>query len=599
MNEHKTVIQPRKHFARRLILVMAAFMVIALCIISLLFYRINASSMKSKLLDTIQLTDKQIVSQIENRFSQIRNASDTILYYMYAIPEKMDTDPVRYLDSYALLRKNTSLLQTIFSFNHVIFFLEKGTPFSQEGLMFFDMEKLGDFSLDDSTIKAVSQGPCWLYRPAQTYPFFVDMSSASVPEILYLQGKYVAAEDRMQYLYYIGIEADEISDLLASAYPATSIRSCLVAADGTVISSSDASIFPDNTVLEPEWFARLQENHSLTDKTAVYYCRELENGWHYITQVSQKYIHANTRVYISTFLLILIATILVVVLFIILITGSMTRRITLLSKSAGEVRFDQNQFHGVKADYVQQIPEKDYDEVDQLADTYNRMMDMIYDNIDHITALRQQEESLKYRLLQSLINPHFLYNILDSIAACNRIGKTDLANQMIMDLTRFYRMTMHKSNELITIREELEIATLYMELEVICRGNSYSWEIHTEEDIENFLICKFTLQPFIENSIRHGMQGSGRKLHIQIDVTYGDDTIIILIRDNGHGIPADKLQELRDQIEKGEVDTSKHFGICNVSARISSELFGHGTIEINSEEEAGTTVKIEFLQLLP
>ena len=133
MNEHKTVIQPRKHFARRLILVMAAFMVIALCIISLLFYRINASSMKSKLLDTIQLTDKQIVSQIENRFSQIRNVSDTILYYMYAIPEKMDTDPVRYLDSYALLRKNTSLLQTIFSFNHVIFFLEKGTPFSQEG----------------------------------------------------------------------------------------------------------------------------------------------------------------------------------------------------------------------------------------------------------------------------------------------------------------------------------------------------------------------------------------------------------------------------------------------------------------------------------
>ena len=391
MNEHKTVIQPRKHFARRLILVMAAFMVIALCIISLLFYRINANSMKSKLLDTIQLTDKQIVSQIENRFSQIRNASDTILYYMYAIPEKMDTDPVRYLDSYALLRKNTSLLQTIFSFNHVIFFLEKGTPFSQEGLMFFDMEKLGDFSLDDSTIKAVSQGPCWLYRPAQTYPFFVDMSSASVPEILYLQGKYVAAEDRMQYLYYIGIEADEISDLLASAYPATSISSCLVAADGTVISSSDASIFPDNTVLEPEWFARLQENHSLTDKTAVYYCRELENGWHYITQVSQKYIHANTRVYISTFLLILIATILVVVLFIILITGSMTRRITLLSKSAGEVRFDQNQFHGVKADYVQQIPEKDYDEVDQLADTYNRMMDMIYDNIDHITALRQQK----------------------------------------------------------------------------------------------------------------------------------------------------------------------------------------------------------------
>ena len=599
MNGHETVIQPRRHFARKLVLVMAASTVIALCVISLLFYQFNARAMKNKLLDTIQLTDKQIVSQIENRFSQIKNASDTILYYMYAIPERMDTDPVNYLDSYALLRKNTSLLQSIFAFRHVIFFLEENTPFSQEGLMFFGMDKLGEFSLDPSTLKAVSQGPCWLYRPAQTYPFFVDMSSDPIPEILYLQGKYVAAQDRMQYLYYIGIDADEITDLLSSAYPAPSIASCLVSDDGTVISSSDASIFPRNTVLDPDWFQKMPSGSSFADKNAVYYCRELENGWHYITQVSQAYIHANTRVYISTVLLILTATILAVVLIIILITGSMTRRITLLSKSAGEVRFDQNQFHGVKADYVLQIPEKEYDEIDQLACTYNRMMDMIYDNIDHITALRQQEESLKYRLLQSLINPHFLYNILDSIAACNRIGKTDLANRMIMDLTKFYRMTMNKSNELITIRDELEIATLYLELEAICRGNSYSWEIHTEEDIENFLICKFTLQPFIENSIRHGMLGSGSKLHIQIDVRYGDDTIIILIRDNGHGIPADKLQDLRDQMEKGEVDTSKHFGICNVSARISSELFGHGCIQIDSEEGVGTTVKIEFLQLLP
>ena len=111
MNGHETVIQPRRHFARKLVLVMAASTVIALCVISLLFYQFNARAMKNKLLDTIQLTDKQIVSQIENRFSQIKNASDTILYYMYAIPERMDTDPVNYLDSYALLRKNTSLVR--------------------------------------------------------------------------------------------------------------------------------------------------------------------------------------------------------------------------------------------------------------------------------------------------------------------------------------------------------------------------------------------------------------------------------------------------------------------------------------------------------
>ncbi len=599
MNIHENVFHHRKHFAHKLILVMVTFSVVTLCVISLLFYNINARTMKSKLLDTIQLTDKQIVSQIENRFSQMKNASDTILYYMYAIPDSSDVDPVAYLDAYSLLRKNTSMLQTIFSFRHVIFFLDNDSPFSQEGLMFFSMDKLEAFSLDASSLSLAAKGPCWLYRPAQAYPFFVNFSSEPVPEILYLQGKYIATEDRMQYLYYIGIETDEITSLLSSAYSDPSISSCLLTGDGSVISSSDFSIFPRDSVFEADWLDKLRTGNPLTTGDAVYYCSELENGWYYVTQISQAYIHANTRAYISTVLLILFITMVLVVLLIILITGNMTRRIRLLSESAKEVNFDQNRFHGVKVDYVAQIPEKDYDEIDQLASTYNRMMDMIYDNIDHITALRQQEESLKYRLLQSLINPHFLYNILDSIASCNRIGKTDLANRMIMDLTKFYRMTMNKSNELITIREELEIATLYLELESICRGNSYSWEIHTDEDIENFLICKFTLQPFIENSIRHGMQGSDSKLHIQIDVRYGDDTIIIQIRDNGHGIPKDKLQELRDQIEKGEIDTSKSFGICNVSARISSELFGHGLIEINSEENVGTTVKIEFLQLLP
>lgn len=170
---------------------------------------------------------------------------------------------------------------------------------------------------------------------------------------------------------------------------------------------------------------------------------------------------------------------------------------------------------------------------------------------------------------------------------------------MIMDLTKFYRMTLRKSNELITIRDELEIARLYMELESICRDGNFTWDVEMDEEIENFMICKFTLQPFIENSILHGMQGFNQKLHIQIEIRYGDDTVLIFIRDNGNGIPPQKLEELRESLKSHTVDTSRHFGIGNVNARISSELFGHGFIEIDSEYEKGTTVKIEFQQILP
>ena len=287
-----------------------------------------------------------------------------------------------------------------------------------------------------------------------------------------------------------------------------------------------------------------------------------------MTRVSQDYLRASASAYVGSFLLILALIVPCMVVFIILLANNFTKRITLLSNSAKQVNFSENQFHGSFIEYVKVKPEKNYDEVDKLAITYNRMMQTLQENID-------------------------------SIMVCNNMGKPELANKLIMNLTRFYRMTLRKSNELITIRDELEIAQLYMELESICRGGNFTWSIETDEAIENFMICKFTLQPFIENSIHHGMQGSSQKLHIQIEIRYGDDTILIFIRDNGNGISPDRLEELRESLRTRIVDTSRHFGICNVNARISSELFGHGYIEIDSEYTAGTTVKIEFQQILP
>ena len=257
-----------------------------------------------------------------------------------------------------------------------------------------------------------------------------------------------------------------------------------------------------------------------------------------------------------------------------------------------------NEFHAAEIAYVQQMPRSEYDEIDALADVYNRMMRRLTQNVEHITSLKATEEKLKYRLLQSQINPHFLYNILASIAACNRLGRLDLANQMIRDLTMFYRMTLRKSEEMISIRDEIQIARLYLELEAICRDGNLSYHFDLEEGIENFLICRFTLQPFLENSIHHGMEGRSQ-LHIEVTASYLEDQIGIWIRDDGCGFMEERLRELKSALASGEVDTSRHFGICNVNARIRSPLFGNGHIEVESQEGEGTSVGILFDQILP
>ena len=237
-------------------------------------------------------------------------------------------------------------------------------------------------------------------------------------------------------------------------------------------------------------------------------------------------------------------------------------------------------------------------QVTEIPDSYiMQNTHILNDNLQSILELSLTEERLKYQLLQSQINPHFLYNILGSIQTCQSLGKLDIANQMLTNLTRFYRMTLRKSEDLISIRDELTIAQLYLEMEKLCHNDNLTWEINMEDGIDNFLICKFTLQPFLENSIMHGLSQKTPEVHISIDLSYGDDTVIIVITDNGIGMAKEQLLELQKTLDEKIVNYEKHFGIGNVNKRISNPYFGNGRISVESCLYEGTSITIEFDQM--
>lgn len=118
-----------------------------------------------------------------------------------------------------------------------------------------------------------------------------------------------------------------------------------------------------------------------------------------------------------------------------------------------------------------------------------------------------------------------------------------------------------------------------------------------EDGIDNFLICKFTLQPFLENSIMHGLSQKTPEVHISIDLSYGDDTVIIVITDNGIGMAKEQLLELQKTLDEKIVNYEKHFGIGNVNKRISNPYFGNGRISVESCLYEGTSITIEFDQM--
>ena len=158
------------------------------------------------------------------------------------------------------------------------------------------------------------------------------------------------------------------------------------------------------------------------------------------------------------------------------------------------------------------------------------------------------------------------------------------------------------SNDSETRPEDMVESAIAKGLSVICFTDHYDkdnldWEIEAEDGIENFLICKFTLQPFLENSILHGISSGTPAVFISIHVLYGDDTVVISIEDNGAGMDSETLAQLRHAIEHNVIDYEKHFGISNVSSRISNPLYGNGSVRIRSNPGNGTYVTIEFEQM--
>ena len=328
-----------------------------------------------------------------------------------------------------------------------------------------------------------------------------------------------------------------------------------------------------------------------------YNCCTLSNGWLHVTEIPESYIQGNTHILIRALLITVLIFLLLTVIIVILFSENLTRKITALSYAmeAFQLGYDPEHLSIVT------VPHPDdpsrYDEIDRLGITFEDMQHTIAGNLKSIVNLSVNEERLKYQLLQSQINPHFLYNILGSIRTCQSLGKLDIADQMIANLTAFYRLTLRKSKELIPIKDELEIARLYLEMEKLCHKDNLDWEIEAEDGIENFLICKFTLQPFLENSILHGISSGTPAVFISIHVLYGDDTVVISIEDNGAGMDSETLAQLRHAIEHNVIDYEKHFGISNVSSRISNPLYGNGSVRIRSNPGNGTYVTIEFEQM--
>lgn len=279
--------------------------------------------------------------------------------------------------------------------------------------------------------------------------------------------------------------------------------------------------------------------------------------------------------------------------------------ITLLFSSmfSRRIQFLKNQMHKVTSgNFVLNEEIRGTDEIFELYQDLKKMVDSMQTLMNDAYKSKIQSESFKlnqveaeFKALASQINPHFLYNTLETIrmkAYCNDDKETA---DLVKKLGKFMRRCLEVKDGMVTLESELEFTKSYLELQAARFGDRVSYSIYCEVD-RSYKILPLIIQPIVENAFVHGIEGEKANGKIDIKVFYRSGKVIIEVSDNGQGIPADKLRELLAKLEKNDTSSGKSIGLTNVNKRIKmyhGEQYG---LTVETTLGHGTAIRITLPQ---
>lgn len=235
---------------------------------------------------------------------------------------------------------------------------------------------------------------------------------------------------------------------------------------------------------------------------------------------------------------------------------------------------------------------KGEDEVKKLSKSFNIMVLRIKQLMEEIIHEQEAKRKSELKALQAQINPHFLYNTLDSIVWMNENQKYQGVTTMVAALAKFFRVSISKGNEVISISDEIEHARSYLIIQQVRYKDKFDFTIDIQPEVLEYKTLKLILQPIIENAIYHGIDHLQEKGEIKIKVYIENDNIIFSIIDNGYGIKPSVLKGIlaREPLN----DHISGVGLKNVNERIKLYYGNEYGVEINSELDVGTTVNIRI-----
>ncbi|MCX7709028.1 MAG: sensor histidine kinase [Clostridia bacterium] len=228
-----------------------------------------------------------------------------------------------------------------------------------------------------------------------------------------------------------------------------------------------------------------------------------------------------------------------------------------------------------KGDFSTRVSIKSQDETRYLADSFNKMAANIENLISKVYHAELKQRDAELQSLQSQINPHFLYNTLESIRGVALSNKIESIASMAKSLSQLFRYSISQVH-LVELKDELQHLQNYISIQNFRHDDKFELDLDVSEELHKYAILKLSLQPIVENSIKHGLEMQLGKGKIEIKAFLSDNRITLIIKDNGKGIPKEKVDVMNKQLSnnseptanKAEPYHSGGLGLHNVNSRL-------------------------------
>ncbi|NOU68611.1 HAMP domain-containing protein [Paenibacillus sp. LMG 31461] len=487
------------------------------------------------------------------------------------------SDINRELQEYANLKKLLRSMQDSLDISRVILYVPSAFIFANESENFLSLNETKDSPCFDR-LNDLHAKYLWCSAPELGGKATRDNSSLYVVRSILDPNNYAIPIGQLR----VDVQAETIRSMLSKANVVRNSTTFLVDQNQQIILSSDPSVttlvnLPDtwDDAVSTTW----QTNNN------YYLFRQLPSNWGMVTVIPLHEVVQQSHQLRNDLLVILLIVTVIAYLLAYLFSFSVTRRVTQLTSRLRDVQ---------NGNLIALAQTQGRDEIGELIQTYNYMIEQISSMNKEHYRLGQEVKNAELKALQSQINPHFLYNTLDLINWMADSGLNTDIKKVVKALARFYKVSLSSGKDIITLREELQHVSFYVQIQNIRFENKIDFQIDVPEELLNHPIPKITLQPLVENAILHGILGrTQREGSISIRAYLEDHTMHLLIKDDGVGMNPNLIEDMMAGISRSRIGGSS-FGVKNVGERIRHYFGDPAKLIYRSVPGVGTEVEITF-----